>query len=83
MKKLKLNELKVESFETASSRKETGTIKGNAFEKYDSLPNGGGCTWWPSCVNTCNQDTCAANCDPNLSRVYCILTDDCNNPKTL
>lgn len=64
---LKLDELAVESFETASAGAPRGTVEGQQFTAYGCVTDeyqscGGSCQWVGTCgENTC-EGTCAASC---------------------
>lgn len=93
--KLNINELKVESFEINRSTKQVGTVKGNKDDctstsnidtisvfTEDCQPTELQQTCALSCGGSCMY-TCAHTCDPDLSKVYCLMTDDCNNTRIL
>ena len=64
--KLELDELSVESFDTAKQKEERGTVHGRDLTECCSGADGFTC--YLSCGGTC--DTCAASCDTCDSGCY-------------
>jgi hypothetical protein len=65
--KLELEELSVESFDTAQETEERGTVHGNYVTQFCSGANGFTC--FESCGGSC-ADTCGASCDTCDSGCY-------------
>lgn len=76
MKKLalKIEDLAIESFETARAAREDGTVVGHATQgnKYTCDPVVGTCfgyTCYETCAETC-ADSCAYTCDPAVGTCF-------------
>jgi len=65
--KLELDELSVESFETAEQTEERGTVHGHYITQFCSRADGYTC--FESCGGTC-VETCDASCDTCDSGCY-------------
>lgn len=66
--KLELEELRVESFETAEGAVERGTVRGH-YRLTDLCSRADGFTCFESCGGTC-VETCGASCDTCDSGCY-------------
>lgn len=74
MKKLRIEDLAIESFETAAPAAGKGTVVAHATQgnKYTCDPAVGTCfgyTCYETCANTC-ADSCAYTCDPAVGTCF-------------
>jgi hypothetical protein len=72
MKKLKIEDLAIESFETAAPAAGEGTVVGHGTKRETCDPAVGTCfgyTCYETCANTC-ADTCAYTCDPLVGTCF-------------
>ncbi|HST60713.1 MAG TPA: pinensin family lanthipeptide [Longimicrobium sp.] len=72
MKKLKIEDLSIESFETASTAAAEGTVVAHASKQYTCNPADGTCfgyTCYETCAGTC-ADSCAYTCDPAVGTCF-------------
>lgn len=71
MKKLRLEELSVESFRTThAGGSDQGSVRANQASVYDTCTTAAG----PSCNNTdpCYGHTCEASCPPSCANTACV-----------
>lgn len=75
MKKIKLNlsDLRIESFETFSNKKTTGTVKGNG-ETIVYTCNGQICSYYECPTNDHNENTCDIDCNVKDTKILHICS---------
>jgi hypothetical protein len=72
MKKLKIEELSIESFETAGIAADEGTVVAHGSKQHTCNPAEGTCfgyTCYETCAGTC-ADSCAFTCDPAVGTCF-------------
>jgi hypothetical protein len=79
MKKLKLDDLSVETFDTTAAAKEKGTVFGEQCTCYTQCT----CPGCPTCAGTCPADpSCADTCWDTCDNFTCIATCGFSNCET-